>query len=127
VANLRVPRFIGRWKESPFGHLDELAWHITSNVEDLVRRAFSSLGPDYRQDGEIRLHLSAIVEPGVVQGPVIIGPRCLVAAGAYLHGGIYLDEDCIVGPNFELKTSFMLKGAKLAHLNFVGDSISALA
>jgi bifunctional N-acetylglucosamine-1-phosphate-uridyltransferase/glucosamine-1-phosphate-acetyltransferase GlmU-like protein len=28
-----------------------------------------------------------------------------------------------VGPGSELKTSLMFKGAKLAHLNFVGDSI----
>ncbi|MES2724715.1 MAG: DapH/DapD/GlmU-related protein [Pseudomonadota bacterium] len=70
------------------------------------------------------LHRSAVVEPGaVLKGPAIIGPRCLVAAGAYLRGGVFLEEDCIVGPNAELKSSFMFKGSKLAHLNFVGDSI----
>src|SRR5262249_52825454 len=30
---------------------------------------------------------------------------------------------CVIGPNAELKTSFLFRGAKLAHLNFVGDSI----
>jgi UDP-N-acetylglucosamine diphosphorylase / glucose-1-phosphate thymidylyltransferase / UDP-N-acetylgalactosamine diphosphorylase / glucosamine-1-phosphate N-acetyltransferase / galactosamine-1-phosphate N-acetyltransferase len=40
-----------------------------------------------------------------------------------LRDGVFLDEDCIIGPAAELKSSFMFKGSKLAHLNFVGDSI----
>ena len=59
----------------------------------------------------------------VLKPPIIVGPNCLVAAGAYLRGGVFLDENCIVGPGSELKTSFMFGGSKLAHLNFVGDSI----
>lgn len=35
----------------------------------------------------------------------------------------YLGEDCIVGPGSELKTSFMFPRSKIAHLNFVGDSL----
>ncbi|RYE97849.1 MAG: transferase [Oxalobacteraceae bacterium] len=64
------------------------------------------------------------IEAGVVlKGAGIIGPRCYVAAGAYLRGGVLLVEDCIIGPSSELKSSVILSGSKLAHLNFVGDSI----
>ncbi len=52
-----------------------------------------------------------------------MGAGCFVAATAYLRGGVFLDQGCIVGPAAELKSSFMFRGAKLAHLNFVGDSI----
>ncbi len=84
----------------------------------------ASLDVDYRSSGNVAVHASATIEPGaVVKGPAIIGPRCLVAAGAYLRGGVYLDEECIVGPNAELKSSLLFRGSKLAHLNFVGDSI----
>lgn len=70
------------------------------------------------------VHRSAAIKSGaVLKSAVIIGPNCFVAAGAYLRGGVYLDENCIIGPGSELKTSFMFKGSKLAHLNFVGDSI----
>lgn len=72
----------------------------------------------------VYVHDSATVEPGsVLKGPAIIGPRAFVAAGAYLRGGVFLDEDVIVGPYCELKTVFMLKGSKIAHLSFVGDSL----
>jgi bifunctional N-acetylglucosamine-1-phosphate-uridyltransferase/glucosamine-1-phosphate-acetyltransferase GlmU-like protein len=59
----------------------------------------------------------------VLKGSGIIGARCFVASGSYLRGGAYLAEDCIIGPNSELKSSVMFAGSKIAHLNFVGDSI----
>lgn len=33
------------------------------------------------------------------------------------------DAHCIIGPGAELKTTFMFSGSKLAHFNFVGDSV----
>ncbi len=75
------------------------------------------------QDG-VAIHRRAIVEEGaVIKAPAIIGAGCLVASTAYLRGGVFLDEDCVVGPACELKSAFMLLGAKIAHLSFVGDSI----
>lgn len=70
------------------------------------------------------VHESATVEHGaIIKGPAIVGVNCFVAGTAYLRGGVFLDENCTIGPGAELKTSAMFKGAKLAHLNFVGDSI----
>ncbi|AZF48717.1 N-acetylglucosamine-1-phosphate uridyltransferase [Pseudomonas sp. R2-7-07] len=59
----------------------------------------------------------------MLKGPIIIGEGSFVAAGAYLRGGVYLGSHCIVGPSCELKSTFMLGGSKLAHFNFVGDSL----
>lgn len=73
-------------------------------------------------------HATAEIEPGaIVKGPAIIGPHCFVASGAYLRGGVWLEESCIIGPGSELKTSLMFAGTKLAHFNFVGDLIWAKA
>ena len=33
------------------------------------------------------------------------------------------EENCIIGPGCELKSSFLFTGSKLAHFNFVGDSV----
>ena len=54
---------------------------------------------------------------------MVIGPSCFVANGSLLRGGVILDANCIVGHCGELKTSIMFTGSKIAHLNFVGDSI----
>jgi NDP-sugar pyrophosphorylase family protein len=123
-CGLRISDYIAGWAASPFGAAGALPWAITGQAEALVRAAMAGLGPGYRREGEVAVHRSAMVEAGaVLKGPVIIGPRCLVAAGAYVRGGCWLAEDIIIGPGAELKTSFLFAGSRLAHLNFVGDSI----
>ena len=123
-----VSAFVARWAASPFGYLDKEPWLITQQAETLIRTVIGDLSSDYIIDQDIAVHRTAVVEPGaIVKAPAIIGPRCFVAASAYLRGGTYLDDGCIVGPGSELKTSFMFEGAKLAHLNFVGDSILGAA
>ncbi|MBL4601013.1 MAG: LpxA family transferase [Rhizobiaceae bacterium] len=68
--------------------------------------------------------MTAHVEAGaIIKGPAIMGPNCFVAATAYLRDGVYLAEDCIVGPSCELKTTIMFPRSKVAHLSFVGDSL----
>lgn len=124
TANLRISDYVEGWVASPFADFDGPPWHATRDALALIRAALVTLGGDYALDGEVAVHATATIEAGaIVKGPAIIGPRAFVAAGAYLRGGVWLGEDCIVGPNAELKTSFLFPGSKLAHLNFVGDSI----
>lgn len=117
-------RYIPAAAEGPFAALLDLApWDITLRAGAIVTRAISGLSGYEIADG-VAIHRKATVEKGaVIKGPAIIGPGCLVAATAYLRGGVFLDENCIVGPACELKSVFMLRGSKLAHLSFAGDSI----
>mgnify|MGYP002720338789 FL=1 len=105
--------------------MHELPWELTTNAAHIVQTLLSGLDPrEYRISNEIAVHHTATVEAGaVLKGPLILGPRCFVAAGAYLRGGNWLAADCGLGPGTELKSSFLLDGCKLAHFNFVGDSI----
>jgi UDP-N-acetylglucosamine diphosphorylase / glucose-1-phosphate thymidylyltransferase / UDP-N-acetylgalactosamine diphosphorylase / glucosamine-1-phosphate N-acetyltransferase / galactosamine-1-phosphate N-acetyltransferase len=78
----------------------------------------------FERRGTIAVHPTATVEAGaVVKGSAVIGAECFIANGAYLRGGVWLDERCTIGPGSELKSSFMFSGSKLAHLNFVGNTI----
>jgi NDP-sugar pyrophosphorylase family protein len=78
----------------------------------------------YVMSENIAVHRSSTVETGaIVKGPAIIGPDCFIAAGAYVRGGCWLEARCIIGPGAELKSSFVFAGSKLAHFNFVGDSV----
>ena len=126
--SLVIGEYVARWEESPFAAETDPPWRIVQRAEPLVLAAFQALTPEFRIMDGVAVHHSATVEPGaVIKGPAIIGPGCLVAATAYLRGGVFMDDDCIVGPGAELKSTFMFKGAKLAHLNFVGDSILGAA
>lgn len=120
---ISISRYVSGWTASPFAGV-ELPWVATQQAEELIWAAIPEFGDDYRVSDGIAIHHSARIEEGaVVKSPAIIGPDCFVAANAYLRGGVYLERNCIIGPAAELKTSFMFAGSKIAHLNFVGDSI----
>jgi len=120
-----ISAFIARFDRCKWVVLASLSpWEITANAPGIVADALGSLHEDFIISDGVAVHMTATVEPGaIVKGPAIIGPRCFIAASAYLRGGILLEEDCVIGPGAELKTSLMFKGGKLAHFNFVGDSI----
>ncbi len=119
-----IPSCIEPWQASPFADIHKAPWDFVGNIAPLLRQQFANLDPSYQRIDELAVHHSARIEGGaVVKGPAIIGPNCFIAAGAYLRGGVYLEQDCIIGPSSELKTSVMFAGSKLAHMNFVGDSI----
>lgn len=100
------------------------AWALTQEAPAIVSALIDVLGDDYEILGELARHRSAIIEPGaVLKGPCLIGPDSFVASSALLRGGCWLERDCIVGPGCELKTCFLFKGSKAAHLNFIGDSV----
>lgn len=86
-------------------------------MEDLDRFQFNI-------ENEVAIHVTATVEKGaILKGPAIIGPAVFVAAHAYIRGGNWIDERCIIGPGCELKSSFVFAESRLAHFNFIGDSI----
>jgi len=103
----------------------EPPWSITTRAAAIVLDLIGHLDlTAFRLADRVAIHRTAIVESGaILKGPAVIGARCFVAAGAYLRDGTWLDQDCIVGPGTELKSSFMSRGSKLAHFNFVGDSL----
>lgn len=122
---VQVVDYIAAIKQSPLAPWAELApWALTVEAGARVHSLLAGLGADYAVEGDIAVHYSARIEAGaVLKGPLIIGPDCFVAAGAYLRDGNWLDSRCIIGPGAELKSSFMFAGSKLAHFNFVGDSV----
>lgn len=122
---MRVGEFIASAATSPLANLaDRPPWEWTWRSSDIVRELLSSLGQGYRREGEAVIHVTATVEPGaVLKGLAIVGPHSFISGSALVRGGCWLDEHCTLGPAVELKSSFMFAGSKLAHLNFVGDSV----
>jgi bifunctional N-acetylglucosamine-1-phosphate-uridyltransferase/glucosamine-1-phosphate-acetyltransferase GlmU-like protein len=100
-------------------------WAMTTQSSSIVRTLLAGLSAgDYLVAEEIAVHRSATVESGaVLKGPLVVGANSFIAANAYLRGGVWLAENCIIGPGAEMKSTFAFAGTKLAHFNFVGDSI----
>ena len=100
-------------------------WELTAQSSNIVRAMLADLPlAEFVVTQEVAVHRTATVEAGaVLKGPLILGAGCFVASGTYLRGGNWVAENCIFGPGAELKSSFVFAGTKLAHFNFVGDSI----
>jgi len=80
-------------------------------------------------------------ENTVIKEPVAIGKGTVIRSGAYLVGPLIIGKDCDIGPNcfirpataigdnchigagVEIKNSIIMKGSKVPHLSYVGDSI----
>lgn len=123
---VRIDQYISEFSGSSLAPWSALApWELVAQAPQIVRQLLTVLSADeYEIVDDIAVHRSAEVEAGaVLKGPLIIGAHCFIASGAYLRGGCWVDERCIIGPGAELKTSFLFGGSKLAHFNFVGDSI----
>jgi UDP-N-acetylglucosamine diphosphorylase/glucosamine-1-phosphate N-acetyltransferase len=86
-------------------------------------------------------HLGEIEANAVLRGPVGVGKGTIIRAGAYIVGPVIIGQNCDIGPNcfirastaigdnchigasVEIKNSIIMAGAKVPHLNYVGDSI----
>jgi UDP-N-acetylglucosamine diphosphorylase / glucose-1-phosphate thymidylyltransferase / UDP-N-acetylgalactosamine diphosphorylase / glucosamine-1-phosphate N-acetyltransferase / galactosamine-1-phosphate N-acetyltransferase len=122
---IKMQEFVQRLLSSPLSSwCDRPPWSIVTNAEEIVQDiALASLEVFERRE-TTAVHPNATIEArAVVKGPAVIGTECFIANGAYLRDGLWLDERCNIGPGSELKSSFLFSGSKLAHLNFVGDTI----
>ncbi len=86
-------------------------------------------------------NLGEVEENAVVKGVVSIGKNTVVRSGSYIVGPVIIGQDCNIGPNcyirpstsigdnchigsaVEVKNSIIMKGSKIPHHNYVGDSI----
>lgn len=100
-------------------------WEITGKADEIIKKIINNLrANDYAINNGVAIHKTAEIESGVtMKGNIIIGKNCFIGAGAYLRGGVYLAENVVVGPGCEIKSSFIFKKTRIAHFNFVGDSL----
>jgi NDP-sugar pyrophosphorylase family protein len=126
-TRVAIERYVSAWSGSPWALLGSAPpWALPARLPALLEALIATLAQDddYQVDHGITIHRSARIEAGaVLKGPLVVGPRCFIATGAYLRGGNWLGADCSVGPGVELKSSLVFDGSTIAHFNFIGDAI----
>ena len=66
----------------------------------------------------------SVVKSGTcIEGPCIIGKNCRIGPHAFIRGATSIGDDCHIGHCTELKNSIVMKGTKIPHFNYIGDSI----
>jgi bifunctional UDP-N-acetylglucosamine pyrophosphorylase/glucosamine-1-phosphate N-acetyltransferase len=74
--------------------------------------------------GVVSIGKNTVVRSGsYIVGPVIIGQNCDIGPNCYLRPYTSIGDNCRTGSAVEVKNSIIMKGSKIPHQNYVGDSI----
>jgi UDP-N-acetylglucosamine diphosphorylase/glucosamine-1-phosphate N-acetyltransferase len=116
-------------------HQEITSWLNLSYPWDLL------LANEYLLKGIEPQNHGKIEDNVVMKGKVSIGKNTIVRSGSYIVGTVIIGQDCDIGPNcyirpytaigdgchigsaVEVKNSIIMKGSKIPHHNYVGDSI----
>jgi UDP-N-acetylglucosamine diphosphorylase/glucosamine-1-phosphate N-acetyltransferase len=58
-----------------------------------------------------------------IMGPVIIGQNCDIGPNCFIRPSTAIGDNCHIGASVEVKNSIIMRGTKIPHLNYVGDSV----
>ena len=58
-----------------------------------------------------------------IQGPLIIGCDCEIGPNCFIRPATAIEDGCHIGSAVEIKNSIIMKGTKVPHENYVGDSV----
>ena len=100
-------------------------WDIITDLNQIVELLIQKLSKNnFKIKNGIAVHNSAIIEDNVtIKDNTIIGEKSTVKSGAYIRGGTYIGREVNIGANSEVKQSIILNNSRIAHLNYVGNSI----
>jgi UDP-N-acetylglucosamine diphosphorylase/glucosamine-1-phosphate N-acetyltransferase len=74
--------------------------------------------------GTVSIGKDTVVRSGVyIEGPVVIGERCAIGPNCYIRPSTAIGDGCHIGAAVEVKNSIIMKGTKVPHLSYVGDSV----
>ena len=74
--------------------------------------------------GEVSIGRNTVVRSGsYIVGPVIIGQDCDIGPNCYIRPYTSIGDNCHIGAAVEVKNSIIMRGSKIPHHNYVGDSI----
>ena len=74
--------------------------------------------------GAVSIGENTVVRSGsYIFGPVIIGRNCDIGPNCCIRPSTSIGDNCHIGAGVEVKNSIIMKGSKIPHLNYVGDSV----
>ena len=104
-------------------------WDVLLRIEEYLRSNLQheQNGQVHNQAvirGDVYIGENSIIEAGaLICGPVSIGRNCRIGHGAILRNNVVVGDDCVIGHAVEIKNSLLFNGCKVAHFNYVGDSV----
>lgn len=66
---------------------------------------------------------SRIRSGSYIVGPVVIGESCDIGPSCYIRPATTIGDGCRIGAAVEVKNSIIMRGTKVPHFSYVGDSV----
>ncbi len=100
---------------------------LTANESLLARIEPQNLGEvedNVMLNGPITVGRNTVIRSGsYIMGPVIIGDDCDIGPNCYIRPATSIGDGCHIGAAVEVKNSIIMRGTKIPHHNYVGDSV----
>jgi len=103
-------------------------WHLLTANESLLAGIESQNLGELEENVVIKEVVSigknTVVKSGsYIVGPVIIGQNCEIGPNCYIRPYTAIGDSCHIGSAVEVKSSIIMRGSKIPHHNYVGDSV----
>ena len=100
-------------------------WEVISNLDILLKKIISIVPKnEFRVKNGIAIHNEAVIEKNVtINNLAIIGKNSIIKSGAYIRNGAFIGNGVTIGTNSEIKQSIIFDTSRIAHLNYVGNSM----
>lgn len=103
-------------------------WNLLTANESLLKEiAAQNLGiiePNVMLKGTVAIGENSTIRSGsYIEGPVIIGRNCDIGPNCYIRPYTVIGDNSHIGSAVEVKNSIIMRGSKIPHHNYVGDSI----
>ena len=103
-------------------------WDLLPANESLLSGIVSQNSGEVEENvainGAVHIGKNTVVRSGsYIAGPVIVGQDCEIGPNCYIRPYTSIGNDCHIGNAVEVKNSIIMRGSKLPHHNYVGDSI----
>jgi UDP-N-acetylglucosamine diphosphorylase/glucosamine-1-phosphate N-acetyltransferase len=74
--------------------------------------------------GAVAIGRDTVIKSGAyIEGPVIIGEGCAIGPNCYIRPSTAIGDGCHIGAAVEVKNSIIMRGTKIPHFNYIGDSV----
>jgi len=103
-------------------------WDLLPANEYLLKgiepRTLGAIEDNVVLKGMVSIGKNTIVRSGsYIVGPVVIGQNCDIGPNCYIRPHTSIGDGCHIGSAVEVKNSIIMRGSKIPHHNYVGDSI----
>ena len=113
---------IGYWLDFSY------PWDLLTANESLLKEAKAQNLGEIEENvvikGMVSIGQNTVVRSGAyIVGPVIIGQNCDIGPNCYIRPYTSIGDNCHIGSAVEVKNCIIMRGSKIPHQNYTGDSV----